>query len=700
MRFSRADTAQLIGDLGQPELADEVRRRDGHVPALRLPFEAEGEPPQGFSTAVLLPLRDDAAAETSTACSPPSTTPSCSPFPHWPRSRSRSTVRPGGSRTRCRGGTRSGAGACSRRPSARELFADRPTEEAQRPWWSVLWALPATTDVVVPQVIHAPTPTDEPLSWPALLIASLPLEPSRRHVAPGRLSDRVVTEAAAAYSELLVARAAAGEEVLGLVPTGLGAGAVDAALRAATLDALRDAPIVRTVEDGALIRPRDAVVIDGPVAATPGGLAALAPYVGGLVDVPLGGRTALRQLGAQQMSLSDVVEALPHAVDPAGWAERYAALAPLAESPEGREALGVLPVPLADGRVVRGARGLLLAPDAMAADVLERLAAAGVRLVHPTAADPLLGRLGALPATPRQLLEDAAVHELVETSPDADDPDEVAATVLGLVRAAVDEGAVSAAGGDLPWLGDLALPDQDDELTPAAALALPGSTAAAVFDPDEIGLVATGLLERWGPSTLTAIGVLADFALVVADEVDLVTPPEEFAELDGFAEWAEAVAGGAVAGEPPLSATWTPSGPTRGRRRSWPWPGAGRPGPRWSTGPGYATTAAGARTSRRTRRGGCVESSAWMPGATRRGTRHWRPCSTPHRSGWAASTTRSAAPSESCARLTTSHRGRCRWSWTGWPTRPGRSSCRPCSRSGGGWPGWRASRRRPRWSGP
>ena len=35
----------------------------------------------------------------------------------------------------------------------------------------------------------------------------------------------------------------------------------------------------------------------------------------------------------------------------------FDALAPLGEEPDGREALGVLPVPLADGRVVRGARG-------------------------------------------------------------------------------------------------------------------------------------------------------------------------------------------------------------------------------------------------------------------------------------------------------------------------------------------------------
>ena len=43
------------------DVETEVRRRDGQVPVLRLPFEAEGEPPAGYDTAVLLPLRDEAA---------------------------------------------------------------------------------------------------------------------------------------------------------------------------------------------------------------------------------------------------------------------------------------------------------------------------------------------------------------------------------------------------------------------------------------------------------------------------------------------------------------------------------------------------------------------------------------------------------------------------------------------------------------
>ncbi|MGG7612804.1 sacsin N-terminal ATP-binding-like domain-containing protein, partial [Streptomyces sp. ZG43] len=46
-----------------PGLGDELIRRDGHVPLLRLPFPAEGTPPEGYDTVVVLPLRDTAAQD-------------------------------------------------------------------------------------------------------------------------------------------------------------------------------------------------------------------------------------------------------------------------------------------------------------------------------------------------------------------------------------------------------------------------------------------------------------------------------------------------------------------------------------------------------------------------------------------------------------------------------------------------------------
>jgi hypothetical protein len=49
VRFSLADSTALVEEASAsaPALADEVRRRDGHLPVLRLPFAAQGEPQTG-----------------------------------------------------------------------------------------------------------------------------------------------------------------------------------------------------------------------------------------------------------------------------------------------------------------------------------------------------------------------------------------------------------------------------------------------------------------------------------------------------------------------------------------------------------------------------------------------------------------------------------------------------------------------------
>ncbi len=222
VRFSRADTAELVRELDRPELTDEVRRRDGRVPVLRLPFEAEGTPPDGYATVVLLPLRDEAAVALVRRLLTELDDALLLALPWLAEVEIEldgQVRRLSGAAERWHTLSRSG----SFEPAERAvLFADRPTEEALRPAWSVLWALPRGAELTVPAVLHAPTPTDEPMAWPALLLATFPLEPSRRHVAPGPLTDRLVQEAAAAYADLLAERAADGADVLPLVPTGLG----------------------------------------------------------------------------------------------------------------------------------------------------------------------------------------------------------------------------------------------------------------------------------------------------------------------------------------------------------------------------------------------------------------------------------------------------------------------------------------------
>jgi hypothetical protein len=544
VRFSRDDTAAIVAQAaaGAPALADELRRRDGHVPALRLPFPAEGVVPEGYDTAVVLPLRDDAAAEVvreQLAAVDDALLLALPALDEVLLDVDGETRRLSGVRERWHVVERSGRWT----PAERErLLADRPTEERRQNGWRVLWALPRATDAelrsTVPPTLHAPTPTDEPSSLPALLIASLPLDPTRRHVQPGPLADRVTDEAAASYVDLLVERAAAGDDVLPLVPSGPGAGPLDAALRERILARLPDAPVLRAVEDGTLVRPRDAVALDGAAADERDALATFAPLLAGLVAAPRSHRAALTALGVLRLRLADLVEMLPDAGPPQTWRERYAGLAALADDAASREALAALPVPLADGRTVRGVRGLLLLDVGPPSG---GLAALGLRVVHPDAAHPLLLRLGAVPATARSLLEDPATRAAVQDSPDAEDPDEVAAAVLGLAAAAVADGALRA--GDLPWLGLLALRDADGELAPASALALPGSPAARLLDPDEIGRPADDLVARWPTSALTAVGVLDGLGVAVASDVDLDAPPDDLTELDGFERWAREVAG-------------------------------------------------------------------------------------------------------------------------------------------------------------
>ena len=64
VRFSAARTRAAVAAV--PDLAAELASRDGAVPVLRLPEPADGAPPEGFDTEVVLPLRpgarDDVAA--------------------------------------------------------------------------------------------------------------------------------------------------------------------------------------------------------------------------------------------------------------------------------------------------------------------------------------------------------------------------------------------------------------------------------------------------------------------------------------------------------------------------------------------------------------------------------------------------------------------------------------------------------------
>ncbi|MFM9706829.1 sacsin N-terminal ATP-binding-like domain-containing protein [Streptomyces galilaeus] len=575
VRWSLAEARVLASETARhsPGLGDEIRRREGHVPLLRLPFAAEGTAPEPYDTAVILPLRDAAAADLAERLLTAVDDALVLALPGLeevvievgdaaPRTLRRDTDGALTVVADTRDGTTRWRIAAAHGPLTPDLLADRPVEERLRLHWSVTWAVPVDADGTPARprtspVLHAPTPSDEPLGVPALLIASFPLDTTRRHAAPGPLTDHLVQRAADAYAALLAGWRPVTTGIIDLVPGPLGKGELDGALRRAILERLpRTAflpPAAVPVEGGEgeaeeehelpeALRPRDAEVVEGAGADT---VRVLAEVLQTLLPAGLERRAELRTLGVSRVPLADAVDRLAGLEkDPQWWYRLYESLAGVDP-----ERLSGLPVPLAGGtsqgfgsgggRTTIGPRQVLLPTSDAArldADVLARL---GLKVAHPDAAHPLLEKLGALPATPRAVLTTPQVRAAVAASLDDDggawddqgtpDAEELAGTVLALVRDAGLE------PGEEPWLGALALPDEDGELTPAGELVLPGSPFAEVIREDELAYVDRELADKWGEQPLVACGVLANFALVRA--TDVVLDPDELEPREGdFAE--------------------------------------------------------------------------------------------------------------------------------------------------------------------
>jgi hypothetical protein len=565
VRWSLPEARTLADETARhsPGLGTEIRRRDGHIPLLRLPFAAEGTAPDPYDTVVILPLRDTAAEDLAERLLNAVDDALLLALPGLaevvievgddaPRTLSRRTDGADTVVADTRDGTTRWRTAAAHGTLDKELLADRPVEERSRPYWSVTWAVPVDTDGTPARprtspVVHAPTPSDEPLGVPALLIASLPLDTTRRHAAPGPLTDFVVERAAEAYVELLAAWRPVTTGIIDLVPGPLGKGELDGTLRQAILNRLPRTPFLPPAiapptdenelptEDSELpesLRPRDAEVVEGAGADTVQVLAEVLPT---LLPAGLERRVELRTLGVARVPLTDAVDRLAGLEkDPAWWRRLYDSLAGVDP-----DRLTGLPVPLADGRTTIGPRQVLLPTPDSAQVEPEVLARLGLKVAHPDAAHPLLEKLGALPATPRAVLTTPQVRAAVAASLDdeggavwdepAPDAEELADTVLALVRDADLE------PGDEPWLGALALPDEEGELAPAGELVLPGSPFAQVMREDELAFVDADLADRWGEQPLAACGVLATFALVRA--TDVVLDPDELEPRDSdFAE--------------------------------------------------------------------------------------------------------------------------------------------------------------------
>ncbi|MDN3023379.1 molecular chaperone Hsp90 [Streptomyces sp. S.PB5] len=558
VRWSLAEGRELAAETARhsPGLGDEVRRRDGHIPLLRLPFAAEGTAPDPYDTAVILPLRDAAATDLAERLLDAVDDALLLALPgleevvvETPAGDARTLRRrTDGAFTvveDSRDGTTRWRVAASHGPLTPDLLADRPVEERLRPHWSVTWAVPADADGTPARprtspVVHAPTPSDEPLGVPALLIASFPLDPTRRHAAPGPLTDFLVQRAADSYAELLGDWRPVTAGIIDLVPGPLGKGELDGSLRQAILERLpRTAFLPPAAEPGdddddelpEALRPREAEVVEGAGADTVRVLAEVLPT---LLPAGLERRVELRTLGVARVPLTDAVDRLAGLEKEPGWWRRlYDSLAGVDP-----DRLSGLPVPLADGRTTIGPRQVLLPTVDGVSIEPEVLARLGLKVAHPDAAHPLLEKLGALPASPRAVLTTPQVRAAVAASLDDDggaweedtlDAEELADTVLALVRDAGLE------PGDEPWLGALALPDEDGEPAPAGELVLPGSPFAQIMREGELAAVDAELADRWGEQPLAACGVLANFALVRA--TDVVLDPDELEPREGdFAE--------------------------------------------------------------------------------------------------------------------------------------------------------------------
>ncbi len=595
--FDRAATAAAIAALSAPALDTEVALRRGSVPALRLPWptpDSEPPPPDGYATEVRLALLRHAIADMERFLGDPDAAedlfwalPELTEIDLPDRVVRRRTGDDGlptldDGEVQIRYRTARLAG---RTPP--ELLADRPVEERRRAWWWVTWALPTPpggdTGVDALEVpgdrrgraggwtVGAPTPTDEPLTLPARLVGTFPVDDTRRRLAPGALCDFLLERAADAYLDLIAATEPAGRWAL-LPARGFPAGPVDGTLRQAVLRRLEVTPFLVTAV-GDLVSLRTACVLPG-LGRT--GAELFGQAIPGLLPPqPAGAVDALRTTGVSVLTWSQASAAMAGIErDPGFWWQVYDAVA-TAERAPGPDDLADLPVPLVGGRRILGARGCLL-PTALVpnrgesgtygrhtaasgtgieADLARRVGDVipDLRMVDPAAAHPYLERLGARPADPDALLADPAVaaalvrmrEDLEDFDPEPDEVRDLATVVLDLVAAGGRATRVSTSTGAEPLslnrssataalLTELVLTTDDGQPWPASELLMPDADLETVLAGDaDRPTIGDEWLAKYSTDVLVAAGVRAGFAVVVMDpagqSADLVLP--------GFDRW-------------------------------------------------------------------------------------------------------------------------------------------------------------------
>jgi hypothetical protein len=542
--FSAARTREAVAGLPGP--AEESAAREGAVPVLRLVWPVAGQPPEGFDTEVRLPLRPGVDGEALMAAFADQASDLLLALPalaeirigenSWRREElGRDRVVVQGPRSVERWLVHRASGKL-----AEAALADLGAEARHRAEWRVCWAVPLGEDgapiPLAQDVLHAPTPTDERLSLPARLLASVPMEPDRRRVSAAAATDTVLVFAAECYPELVTKLAPEHRPTLVPLP-GFPMSDVDDKLRQAVVDRLRVASWLPAA-DGGVVAPHGARVLDY---VSPELVELLRDVVPGLLAAELSDaryRRALSVLEVRRLGAAELVEAVAGLHRPAPWWRRlYDALAPIERTdPGAREELTALPVPLADGRTVTGVRDVLLSDseaDPDPAAILSTLDISGLRIADPEATHPLLEQLGARRAGPAELLDVPPLAEAVRSSvSDARagaDTFPLAEAVLRLVDSA----------GPRDWLVALALPDEQGDFRRADELLLPGAALLDVLVPEVVGselsVLDATFAARWSDELLRSVGVMDTFGVHVSEAP--TEPDERFADSERW--WIE-----------------------------------------------------------------------------------------------------------------------------------------------------------------
>ncbi|MRH91416.1 ATP-binding protein [Nocardia sp. SYP-A9097] len=584
VRFSRAETFALLTVEGVeiPAVAE-----DFAPPALRLAWPSDAEPGDGFDSEIVLQLREDVDADALLVGMRAEAVDLLLELPAL------QSIRVSDDEI--------ASAVTDLGNGIQELRVTGEWED--RRWWQyrtarARWLLPVREGRPVaarPDVLRAPTRSDEELSLPALLIADIPMQPDRRRLLPGAR----IAELASGYADFALALPPADRLVLVPAPA-FARSEADASLREALVAELRDhawLPVLHGPEHA-------------PGIASPHGADPLLDIDAALeANAARGAMPAATMPGDELQLELDLTGAEPSAngalghdlsLDPGDTPAATAAPEVPGVLPPRRasvftgvtpelagllaEVVGPLVIPELSGRAGSDALGVLdvhrigLARIAELSGSLERPAQWWYSLydaLEPFVLDPLsveeLGALAvpladgrvvtgprtvvlddqlesAIPVHWARLVHPEAAHELLgrlgarAATPEDLLNDPALQAILeddpsdpDTVEAVLNL-ATNAVPGALPaWLGLLELPDSTGELLPADELLLPAAPLGRVLVAESpFETIAEQALDRYGREALRAIGV--GWSFTVLTEEDPTGPDHHLDDEDAWWE--------------------------------------------------------------------------------------------------------------------------------------------------------------------